>query len=104
MLLASRKLLLTQSHRQAINLLAASAMPITTDVRSGPFNWVNGERCNPVDSSKTFNNVEPRTGKVLAAIPASGPQEVNRAVEAASQALVGWKKVRSRLISLVFKA
>ena len=37
-----------------------SAMPITTDCRVGPFNWINGRRVEPLDDIGKFENVEPR--------------------------------------------
>ena len=69
---------------------------ITTDCRQGPFNWVSGIRCNPVNekSGNAFDNVEPRTGNVLAKVPVSGKAEVNRAVKAAKEAFKEWEKVR----------
>ena len=62
---------------------------------SGPFNWVNGERCSPRDNLGSFANVEPRSGKVLAQVEASGPGEVERAVNAAKEAFPKWKQVKS---------
>ena len=40
-------------------------------------------RCEPVDTVGIFKNLEPRTGQVLATIPASGKLEVDRAVKCA---------------------
>jgi hypothetical protein len=73
--------------------LTAAAMPISTDCRAGPFNWVNGRKVDPVDDIGTFDNVEPRTGKILAKVRSSGPKEVQRAVDAARQAFKHWSKV-----------
>merc|ERR1719264_1302489 len=67
-----------------------SAMPINTDCRVGPFNWINGRRVEPCDDIGTFDNVEPRSGKVLAKVPSSGPKEVSRAVDAARAAFKEW--------------
>ena len=52
---------------------------------SGPFNWINNKR---VESSlpETFEDVEPRTGKVLAKVPVSGQAELDQAVHAAKAA------------------
>ena len=38
----------------------ASTMPISTDCRKGPFNWISGRRVEPLDDIGTFDNVEPR--------------------------------------------
>lgn len=77
-------------------------MPITTDC-SGPYNWVDGKRCQPVDTIGTFENLEPRTGKLLCSVPSSGPKEVDRAVAAAAQAFKTWSQLsgleRGRLLT-----
>jgi len=65
-------------------------MPITTDCCVGPFNWINGRRVEPCDDIGTFDNVEPRSGKVLSRVPSSGPKEVSRAVDAARAAFKEW--------------
>ena len=49
----------TRASNTAI-LFRSSAMPITTDCRVGPFNWINGRRVEPLDDIGTFDNVEPR--------------------------------------------
>ena len=69
-------------------------MGITTDCRQGPYNWVAGQRCKPIDQLRVFDNVEPRTGKTLCEVPVSGPKEINRAVSAASEAFKSWSQVR----------
>jgi len=56
----------------------------------GPFNWVSGQRCVPVDIVGQYDNISPRTGKVSCTIPASGKMEVDRAVKAARLAYPGW--------------
>ena len=59
---------------------------------SGPFNWINNKR---VESSlaETFEDVEPRTGKVLAKVPISGQAELDQAVLAAKAAFPAWSQV-----------
>ena len=59
---------------------------------SGPFNWINNKR---VESSlpETFEDVEPRTGKVLAKVPVSGQAELDQAVLAAKAAFPAWSQV-----------
>lgn len=67
----------------------------------GPFNFVGNERCEPVGSagtctdtgSDTFDNLEPRTYKVLSKVGISGAEEVNRAVGAAKCAFREWSRV-----------
>ena len=59
----------------------------------GPYNWIDNERVQPVDSVGTFKNLEPRSGKLLAEIPSSGPKEVDRAVKSANEAFKSWSQV-----------
>merc|ERR1712142_1260700 len=59
----------------------------------GPFNWVGGQRCDPVDTTHQFDNVSPRTGTVFCKIPASGKLEVDRAVATARAAFPGWAEL-----------
>ena len=66
---------------------------------NGPFNWINNERVQPVDSSGAFKNLEPRSGKVLADVPSSGPKEVDRAVQSSKEAFKSWSKVYNKFIS-----
>merc|ERR1711936_1498144 len=70
---------------------------------SGPFNWVAGARCNPVDNVGTSANISPRTGNVLCTIPSSGPKEVERAVSVARKAFPAWAALsgmeRGRLLT-----
>ena len=61
---------------------------------SGPFNWVAGERSLPADlSSGHFDNVSPRTGKVLSRVARSGEEEINRAVTTARAAFPAWSSL-----------
>lgn len=76
---------------------------IATDVSQGPWNWIAGQRSAPVDSLGDWSNIEPRTGRVLSAIPMSGPREVDRAVTAAQKAFPAWSQLigseRGRFLS-----
>ena len=60
---------------------------------SGPFNWVNNQRTEPVEVMGTIDNLSPRTGKTIAQVPISGKSEIDRAVQAAKSALVSWKEL-----------
>ena len=78
------------------------AMTLDTSA-SGPFNWVAGARCNPVDNVGNSANVSPRTGSVMCTIPSSGPKEVERAVAVAREAFPAWAALsgmeRGRLLT-----
>ena len=59
----------------------------------GPYNWINNTRVVPLGSNlQVFEDLEPKSGKVLAKIPESGEEEVNRAVEAAKAAFITWSQ------------
>ena len=77
-------------------------MKINTSAQ-GPFNWVAGQRSQPVDNVGEFDNVSPRTGKLFCKIPSSGKLEVDRAVGAARSAFPGWAAMsgmeRGRLLT-----
>ena len=62
---------------------------------TGPFNWINNQRVSPKDvtTSSVTSNVEPRSGKLLAEVPISGPKDVDTAVKAAKTAFQSWSKV-----------
>ena len=70
---------------------------------NGPFNWVAGARCNPVDNVGSSANISPRTGSVMCTIPSSGSKEVERAVAVARQAFPAWAALsgmeRGRLLT-----
>lgn len=55
-------------------------------------NWVNGEWVEPVHSE--YEDVyNPATGQVIARVPVSSAEEVDRAVQAADKAFEDWKRV-----------
>ena len=59
----------------------------------GPYNWINNARVLPLGTNvATFDDLEPKSGKILAKIPVSGEEEVNRVVEAARAAFASWSK------------
>merc|ERR1712142_24017 len=72
--------------------MGISRMGLNTTAQ-GPYNWVGGQRCDPVDTTHIFDNVSPRTGTVFCKIPASGKQEVDRAVATAREAFPAWAEL-----------
>ena len=68
---------------------------------SGPFNWVAGQRSEPADLSQGhFDNVSPRTGRVLSRVARSGQQEINRAVAAARTAFPAWSSLSGQSLEV----
>ena len=66
---------------------------------SGPYNWINNQRVSPVDTSAgVINDLEPRSGKLLAKVPVSGTSDVDTAVQAAKNAFQSWSKVQLGLM------
>ena len=57
------------------------------------FYRVNNARVQPADSSGNFQDLEPRSGKLLAEVPISGTKDVDQAVQAAKIAFKSWSKV-----------
>lgn len=82
--------------------MVANRMSINTSAQ-GPFNWIAGQRCQPVDNVGVFDNLSPRTGKLFCKVPASGKLEVDRAVGVARSAFPGWAAMsgmeRGRLLT-----
>jgi aminomuconate-semialdehyde/2-hydroxymuconate-6-semialdehyde dehydrogenase len=64
-------------------------------------NFIDGQ-FRPPCSGRYLPDIEPATGKVIAEIPDSGPEDVDAAVAAASRAFESWRKTsaeeRSRLL------
>merc|ERR1711892_1199927 len=58
----------TSAGLQSAAVIRTRAMGLNTTA-GGPFNWVGGKRCQPVDKSGEFDNVSPRTGKLFCKIP-----------------------------------
>ena len=52
-------------------------------------NYINGKLCPPV-SGNYFDNINPSNGEVYIEIPDSDPNDVEEAVEAASNAFADW--------------
>ncbi|KAK7073603.1 4-trimethylaminobutyraldehyde dehydrogenase [Halocaridina rubra] len=65
-------------------------------VVTSPWNYIAGKRCDPSEPTHTIKVTEPATGKVLCEVPASGQQEVSRAVAAAKQIYPKWSKLSGR--------
>ena len=67
-------------------------------------NLIGGRRV-PARSGRTFKNLNPATGEVLGEFPASGPEDVNDAVEAAANAYQGWRLTPApKRAEIVFRA
>ena len=64
-------------------------------------NYIDGELVEPA-GGEYFDDIEPATGRVCAAIPDSDERDIDRAVEAARRAFAGWSQTpaseRSRLL------
>jgi aldehyde dehydrogenase family 9 protein A1 len=56
-------------------------------------NFVNGERVTPKNASHKFKVIAPYNGQVLVECSASGPQDVDAAVQAAKAAFPEWSKL-----------
>ncbi|OGF17011.1 MAG: aldehyde dehydrogenase [Candidatus Eisenbacteria bacterium RBG_16_71_46] len=64
-----------------------------------------GGREVPARSGRTFLNLDPANGETLGEFPASGPEDVNDAVAAASQAFRSWRLVPApKRAEIVFRA
>jgi aldehyde dehydrogenase (NAD+) len=64
-----------------------------------------GGRWVPARSSRTFTNSNPANGELLGEFPASGPEDVNDAVEAALKAYPAWRLTPApRRAEIVFRA
>ena len=67
-------------------------------------NFIGG-RWAPARSGRTFANSNPATGEVLGEFPASGPEDVNDAVEAAAGAYPAWRLTPApRRAEILFRA
>jgi aminomuconate-semialdehyde/2-hydroxymuconate-6-semialdehyde dehydrogenase len=55
-------------------------------------NYINGELV-PAKSGATIDNFDPSTGKVYSQLPASGKEDVEAAVEAATKAFLHWSSM-----------
>jgi len=67
-------------------------------------NLIGGRRV-PARSGRTFRNTNPATGEALGEFPASGPEDVNDAVDAALAAYKGWRLTPApKRAEIVFRA
>lgn len=62
-------------------------------VREGPYNFIDGQENPPVDSNGFTNILNPATNLTLATVPASGPNEVDKAVLSSKDAYESWSQV-----------
>ncbi|MBI4289072.1 MAG: aldehyde dehydrogenase family protein [Chloroflexi bacterium] len=68
------------------------------------FNYING-KWSRASSGKTYENIDPANGDVLGLFPLSGPEEVDRAVEAASRSSAKWRKLPApKRAEILFRA
>ncbi|EFX81983.1 hypothetical protein DAPPUDRAFT_302871 [Daphnia pulex] len=75
----------------------------TLFVKDGPYNFVDGQKTDPIDSIGFTNVVNPATSVVLAKVAVSGANTVNRAVKSCEEAYKSWSLLsgfeRGKLIS-----
>ncbi|PLR39679.1 succinate-semialdehyde dehydrogenase (NADP(+)) [Chimaeribacter californicus] len=64
--------------------------------------WINGEWTAAL-SGKTFNVTDPATGEVIVQVADLGPAETRAAIEAAQQALPGWRALSAHERSAILK-
>ncbi|XP_076036755.1 4-trimethylaminobutyraldehyde dehydrogenase A-like [Oratosquilla oratoria] len=76
--------------------LFARTMSSFTRTVSGPWNFVNGKRCNPLHPDGVMKVTEPATGKLLCEVPKSSKEDVSSAVLEAKKALGGWSQLSPR--------
>ena len=94
-------LIMLKSNFYLLHFNQAFIRKMSTTFRSvsGPYNWINNQRVSPVDTSAgVINDIEPRSGKLLAKVPVSGTSDVDTAVQAAKKAFQSWSKVRLGLM------
>ena len=76
-----------------VQIRMASSSPKYPALTTGPFNWIGNQRVG-TSSPETFDDVEPRTGKVLAKVHVSGQPDIDKAVQAAKEAFPSWSQVK----------
>ena len=76
-----------------IQIRMASSSPKYPALTTGPFNWIGNQRVG-TSSPETFDDIEPRTGKVLAKVHTSGQSDIDKAVQAAREAFPSWSQVK----------
>ena len=64
-----------------------------TNVKEGPFNFVDGRRRQPDDSNRVIDVIEPASGEKICQMRSSGREEVDAAVANSKSAYVSWSKV-----------
>lgn len=60
---------------------------------AGPFNFIDGKRCDTIQSKEKCMIVEPATGKVIGSFNESDDVDVNLAIEKSAQAQQEWAQI-----------
>ncbi|XP_014675875.1 PREDICTED: aldehyde dehydrogenase family 9 member A1-A-like [Priapulus caudatus] len=72
-----------------------------------PLNYVGGRQTAPRDALASFQVQDPATGDVICTCPGSGQVDIDKAVEVARQAFVGWSETpgveRARILTSAAK-
>ena len=84
-----------------VQIRMASSSPKYPALTTGPFNWIGNQRVG-TSSPETFDDVEPRTGKVLAKVHVSGQPDIDKAVQAAKEAFPSWSQVKILITYFTF--
>lgn len=62
-------------------------------VKDGPYNFIDGQKTDSLDSNGFTNVLNPATSKPLAKVAVSGVIEVNKAVKSSKKAYDSWSMV-----------
>lgn len=65
----------------------------TVNVKGGPYNFVDGQKTDSMDSNGFTNVLNPATSKRLAKIAVSGVSDVDMAVKSSKKAYDSWSMV-----------
>jgi len=77
-------------------------LPLSGDALTKSLAYINGEWL-AADGSAVFDVLNPATGEIIAAVPDMGAAETNRAIDAASAALTGWRAITAKERSAVLR-
>ena len=58
-------------------------------------NFINGERCKPITSTSTYDNLNPANGTLVGKFGLSNKDDVNKAVQSSLEAFESWKDTTS---------
>ena len=64
---------------------------------AGPFNFLNGKRVDPIQSTRSRLVTNPATGSILCQMPLSNKEDVDHAVSNAVAAFPSWSKMSGHL-------